>query len=116
VVLDVNKQVVYARNRRGSVIARQLVAVSDGDEVVTFNVYPLSTPLPLKRLFLDFDHRYADAVRLPLFLGPAAEDYTIAQVISQKWWDDGLWESGFAEKDAPEATRDMKLEQNRSEP
>jgi len=49
VVLDVNKQVVYARNRRGSVIARQLLALSEDDRLVAYDVYPRSTPGPVKR-------------------------------------------------------------------
>jgi hypothetical protein len=39
VVLDVNKQVVYARDRRGAVVGRQLLAISEADDLVCFAVY-----------------------------------------------------------------------------
>jgi len=94
VALDVNKQVVYARNRRGSVIARQLLALSEADELVTFAVYPLSTPAAVKRLFARYDRAFATALGLTLRGGDG--DYTIADVISSRWWDDGPWLSTFA--------------------
>ncbi|HEC84035.1 MAG TPA: hypothetical protein ENI48_02180, partial [Thioploca sp.] len=43
VVLDVNKQVLYARDENGVVLARQLVAISKDEQVVAFEVYPLNT-------------------------------------------------------------------------
>jgi hypothetical protein len=96
VVLDVNKQVVYARNRRGSVIARQLLALSEEDALVAFDVYPLSAPAPVKRLFARYDRAFAAELGLPLWR-PVGEDdeSTIAEVISSAWWNDGGWLSGF---------------------
>jgi len=96
VALDVNKQVVYARNRRGSVIARQLLALSEDDAVVAFAVYPLSAPAAVRRLFARYDRAFAAQLGLPLRRGAVGDDgYTIAEVISSDWWDDGAWESAF---------------------
>ena len=96
VALDVNKQVVYARNRRGSVIARQLLAVSEDDELIVFAVYPLSAPAAVKRLFARYDRAFARELGLPIRTGAGGEEeYTIAEIISSKWWDDGAWRSGF---------------------
>ncbi len=82
VALDVNKQVIYGRNRRGSVIARQLVALSEADELVVFAVYPLSAPRPVKRLFARYDRELAAALGLPVRTGAGGEDgYTIAEII-----------------------------------
>lgn len=94
VALDVNKQVVYARNHRGSVIARQLLAVSEGAELVAFAVYPLSAPEAVRRLFARYDREFAAELGLALWSGQD-EDYRIAEVISSRWWDDGAWQSGF---------------------
>jgi hypothetical protein len=97
VALDVNKQVVYARNRRGSVIARQLLALSEDDALVVFAVYPLSAPDEVKRLFARYDRAFAAELGLPIRTGGRGEDdYSIAEVISSSWWDDGAWLSGFS--------------------
>ena len=98
VALDVNKQVVYARNRRGSVIARQLLALSEADELIAFAVYPLSAPAAVKRLFARYDRAFAAALGLALRRGDG--DYTVAEVIPSNWWDDGAWLSSFRPSDS----------------
>jgi hypothetical protein len=98
VVLDVNKQVVYARTRRGGVVARQLVAVSEDDRLVIFSVYPRSAPGPVKRLFAEYDRRFADALGLRLFTARRGATYTVAEILSERWWDDGAWKSATAER------------------
>ncbi|HEY1811146.1 MAG TPA: hypothetical protein VGG74_02260 [Kofleriaceae bacterium] len=89
VVLDVNKQVVYARDARGSVVARQLVAISDADELVCFWVYGQTS---LASKFRDFDQLLADRLGVPI----SRDDRTISNVLSQNWFDDGDWD-GTAE-------------------
>jgi hypothetical protein len=91
VVLDVNKQVVYARTPAGQVIARQIVAISDDHRLVCFHVYPQSSSALVKRLFRDYDNALAQALELPL-LPSGAEEYAIANVLSQEWWDDSPWD------------------------
>ncbi len=85
VVLDVNKQVVYARDARGTVLGRQLVAISDADELVCFHVYGRASLAPL---FRDFDGSLADRLGMPISRGAR----TIANVLSRNWYDDGNWE------------------------
>jgi len=46
--LDVNKQVVYARDPHGAVIGRQLLAISEADELVCFSVYATAGPALLE--------------------------------------------------------------------
>lgn len=92
VVLDVNKQVVYARNARGRVLARQLVALSEDDRLVCFQVYPDSASDSVKSAFLEFDLRFAEALDLP-FCEVLENDFPeIAHILSQEWWDDGVWD------------------------
>jgi hypothetical protein len=90
VVLDVNKQVLYAVNSKGTVLARQLLAISDADTLVSFYVYPLRTSANLKELFREYDLRLAESLGIPL--ADSESDYDIAPILSQQFWDDGVWE------------------------
>ncbi|WP_143177738.1 hypothetical protein [Cystobacter ferrugineus] len=90
VALDVNKRVLYARDSRGSVLARQLLAISDDDTLVPFSVYPKSTAPALQALFLDYDLAFAEALGLPLNDG--REDAEVELVLSTSFWHDGAWD------------------------
>lgn len=92
VVLDINKNVVYARDERGCVIGRQLIAVSEADELVCFQVYS-SHPDQLQPLFREFDRALAAQLHVAVFVPSTAEpDYEIAPILSHDWWDDGAWD------------------------
>lgn len=92
VVLDVNKQVVYARDMRGSVVGRQLLAISEADALVCFSVYGTAQSDFLDALFREYDKKLAAQLGLPVFGGSASdEDYEIANILSQEWWDDSAW-------------------------
>jgi hypothetical protein len=101
VVLDVNKRVLYARDPRGRVLARQLLAISEDDTLVPFNVYPESTPQTLQSFFLDYDLAFSEALGLPLSDGPAEPE--VENVLSTCFWHDGAWELGIF----PESTEDV---------
>jgi hypothetical protein len=92
-LLDANKQVLYARDRLGRVVARQLVAISDDDQLVCFSVYPSSANREVKTLFRDYDQAFATALGLPLHdpLQPDAS-YEVSCVLSVYWWDDYSWD------------------------
>ena len=90
-MLDINKQVLYARNEAGQVVARQLVAVSDAEQLVCFSVYPYGASAALQQCFRDYDTQWADALGMELFRAQSDADYEIANVLSQHWWDDGAW-------------------------
>jgi hypothetical protein len=87
-VLDINKQVLYARATDGRVLARQLLAITDDDRLAVFAVYPESVPAGLRRGFEEYDRTLAR--RLGIGAAARGEDYAIAQVLSYEWWDDGL--------------------------
>lgn len=92
VVLDVNKQVVYARDKRGSVVARQLLAISEADELVCFGVYGTAKIAASENLFREYDRTFASRLSLPLFGGSESSDeYQIATILSREWWDDSAW-------------------------
>jgi hypothetical protein len=98
-LLDVNKQVLYARDQHGSVIARQLVAISDNDQLVPFSVYPQSTPSWLQLAFDRYDTRLAAALGISRI--DPNQAYDIENVLSHDWWDDGAWD--------PRALRDAAM-------
>jgi hypothetical protein len=92
VVLDVNKRVLYARDARGRVLARQLLCISDDDTLVPFNVYPESASQALQSFFLDYDLAFSEALGLSLSDGPDSPD--VENVLSTCFWHDGAWELG----------------------
>ena len=67
VVLDINKQVVYARDRHGAVVGRQLLAISQGDQLVCYSVYGNTSNKDLDRVFRAFDILLAAKLALPIF-------------------------------------------------
>jgi hypothetical protein len=87
VVLDANKQVIYARDQRGTVVARQLVAITEQDRVVCFAVDPCSAGDDLRAAFRAYDRKLARALGMPLYAG-GAEEYMIATILAQEWYDD----------------------------
>lgn len=88
VVLDLNKHVVYARDARGTVVARQLLALSETEELVCFSVYGPANPAHIEPPFRAFDRAFAAALGIPLHTG---SDYDIAAILSHSWWDDLAW-------------------------
>jgi len=91
VVLDVNKQVVYARDERGAVVGRQLLAMSESEELVCFGVYGAARR-ELEAAFRAFDQALAAKLGIPLFSGSPEAEYEIARILSHDWWDDSAWD------------------------
>jgi hypothetical protein len=100
VVLDVNKQVIYARDARGSVVGRQLLAISEDEELVCYSVYGTVKVELLEPLFREFDHAFAAELGLPLFGQRSNSDdgYEIASILSHDWWDDDAWNEVIAQQ------------------
>lgn len=98
VVLDVNKRVLYARDARGQVLARQLLAISADDLLVPFSVYPERAPPALQAFFLDYDLAFAEALGLTLSDGPVYPE--VENVLSESFWHDGAWELGGRDEDS----------------
>ena len=94
VLLDINKQVLYARDRQGTVVGRQLLAISDDNRLICFHVYPTSCAQAIKALFLEYDRSLAHALNLSVY-DPANENapaYKVSNVLSVYWWDDDSWD------------------------
>lgn len=91
VMADVNKQAVFARDANGTFVARQVVAIAEDDRLVFFPVYPLAAAA-VKQAFFDFDLGLARALGLEPYRPKENEDYTIALVLAQDFYDDGPWD------------------------
>lgn len=94
VLLDVNKQLLYARDRQGTVVGRQLLSISDDNRLICFHVYPTSCAQSIKALFLEYDRSLARALSLSIY-DPADENtpaYKVSNVLSVYWWDDDSWD------------------------
>ncbi len=94
IALDVNKQVIYARNSTRNVVARQIIAISEDNRLVCFSVYPENASPEVKKLFKEYDQRFAEALGVNVFLSTGNENeksYEITSLISQGFWDDNHW-------------------------
>lgn len=94
VLLDLNKQVLYARDSNGKVLGRQLVALSEKDELVCFDVYPDNARNDIKNLFFEYDIDFAKALNIDLYEGDFSkheDGYPVRTILSKEWWNDGAW-------------------------
>jgi hypothetical protein len=94
VLLNINKQVLYARDRQGKIIARQLIAISESEELVCFSIYPYHIHAQIQNIFYEYILMFADALGLKLYRDAPDHDrtYDIVNIISQSWWDDNAWD------------------------
>lgn len=102
VVLDLNKHVVYARDGHGAVLARQLVAVSEDELLVCFEVYPGGVRGEIKKWFREFDLMLAGRLGIEIF-NPDSEVKGSGHVdllLSRDWWDDGAWNLKLSDESA----------------
>ena len=96
VALDMNKRVVYARNAARAVVARQVLAISDAEELVCFEVYPWGIGKELKQVFAEYDRAFAKVLDLEIH-DPHAEENggpptDVALLLATHWWDDSAWD------------------------
>ncbi len=111
--IELNKRVVYARDRKGRIVARQLWAISEDYKLVGFDVY--STYAPDERAGLEAHfaaHARAWARSCGLEL---ADDGEIESLVAPEWYNDGVraWESereisGSQAPREPEARRSLE--------
>lgn len=90
--LDINKRVAYLRDASGRVLARQLLAISDGNELVPFHIYWRVAKDQMdgcESAFRRFDKHLAGRLGLPLLKNVG--EYAVAPLIAKAWYDDGAW-------------------------
>ncbi|HOO18484.1 MAG TPA: hypothetical protein PLU99_15435 [Phycisphaerae bacterium] len=76
-------------------LARQLLAISEADELVCFNVYPEDVATDVRKLFREYDVRFARKLGLCIHDGGSEKpEYEIRTILSHDFWDDGAWRAG----------------------
>lgn len=93
-LLDANKQVVYARDGAGRVLARQLLAIDERDRLICFAVYPSTADEALLSRFRAFNQQLAQALGIDIYRNQDDDEYEIAIVLAQDWRDDGVPDDG----------------------
>ena len=85
--VDANKQVLYLRDRRKRIIARKLVAISEDDELIGYNLYiaDRARVREIEGAFAEFCEELAQSVGV--LLGSRGEP---AQLHEGFWYDDGV--------------------------
>ena len=91
VLLDANKQVVYARDARRAVVGRQILAISEDDQLIAYHLYPAGASPDLAELFRRYDQEFARRLGLPLLEKDPDAGYEVALLVAHDWWDDGVW-------------------------
>lgn len=86
IVLDINKQVVFARTSKGRFVARQVMVITDDNKLACYEVYP-DTNDAMRTVFADYD------IALAAHLGVEIETKTVNArlLLAQDWWDDYVW-------------------------
>lgn len=83
-VLDVNKHVLYARDSRGTIRARCLIALTEAGELLAFHPYAHDSGLKFKEIVADFLKRLAAKMNTVVVdWGP------VPLLVSPEWYDDG---------------------------
>jgi hypothetical protein len=100
-LLDANKQVVYARDAAGRVLARQLLAIDERERLICFAVYPANACPALLRAFHAFDKAMAASLGIGIYRHDDDDGYDVAIVLAEYWWDDGAWQDPDEWQDLP---------------
>lgn len=90
--LDLNKRVAYLRSGEGRPLARQLLAISEEEELVPFPVYTTAPAVPreeCERLFREFDRALAERLGIPLWR--SGSDFRIPALVARDWYCDEAW-------------------------
>ncbi len=92
IMMDGNKHVAYCKDRKGVVLARQLLVMSEDEELWCFEVYPTESSDELVNLFSSFDRALAASMGVSVF-DPEANDDSDAEdrilpLLSSEWWND----------------------------
>ena len=98
---DVNKQVLYTRDRKGAVVGRCLFTLNDRGQIMTFRRYWHRADPSLNLLVDDFALRLAANMNTSL-----TADGNVSNLIFDDWYDDGpvdggLSSIGFSTEDSP---------------
>lgn len=95
VVLDANKQVVFARTRAGEFLARQVLMITREEELACFPVYPDLEDEALHNLFMEYDQHLATAIGTTIYTTDDDPDIPVL-LARENYQDDAIDPSAFA--------------------
>jgi hypothetical protein len=84
---DINKRVLYMRDDKDKVVARQLLCLTDNGRLVSFHAYAHSD-VGFPKLAQRFASELADQMGTVL-----ASDGNVSTLVSYRWYDDGIIDS-----------------------
>ncbi|HEX9061410.1 MAG TPA: hypothetical protein VF941_14615 [Clostridia bacterium] len=83
-IIDINKQVIYAKKADGSVKARALIALTDEGGILTFHPYCNDPNIDFKNILKEFVHKLARDMKTVVL--PKG---SVSKLIAPEWYDDG---------------------------
>ena len=89
--IDINKQVLFARDDRGKVVGRCLLALGDSGAIVTFHAYGTTKKFPFDRLVADFVSELVQDMGTCV-----ANNDHISALVGDSWYDDGPVDHGLS--------------------
>ena len=96
--VDVNKQVLYARDERGRVVGRCLFALGDAGSIMTFNPYCHDAEFPFA------EHVATIAAELATNMNTfVSRGDQVSSLVAPDWYNDGAYDLGvsFDREDSP---------------
>ena len=82
--VDINKHVLYGRNTKGMIVARCLITLSDGGELLAFHPYAHEKDIGFKNVVAEYLERLARRMNTVV-----VEEGAVSNLISPDWYDDG---------------------------
>lgn len=88
--VDLNKRVIYVRDRKGKVIARKLIGIADNGKLVGFRTYCMYSARSVRQWIISAVNQYAKALAtacgIELDNGTSS---TVPLLVSKSWYNDG---------------------------
>ncbi len=83
-VVDANKRVLYARDPKGAIKARCLLALTDNGELLAFRAYAHEKELGFQEIVADYLERLAKRMNTVV-----VNTGVVSNLVSPEWYDDG---------------------------
>lgn len=89
--VDINKRVLYARDMRGSVVGRCLLAIGDRGSIVAFNPYCHDSEFPFSQHVKMICSELARSMKTVV-----SDNDPVSALVGDGWYDDGAYDPGIA--------------------
>ena len=93
-MLDINKHVIFARNKLDHFMTRQIIVITDDNKLACYSVYP-DANYAMLTLFAKYDIALAEHLGVEI----ATESADCELLLAHNWWDDSIWNPHNAYED-----------------